>query len=108
MLSLIQKQSALTGIINDNLFNMVTVHDDFYDLLLQKKLTAARKFVMDHNYNYEEMYTDLFRNFIPKLEKGVQAQGIIIIADYMNQHAFAIDPEITFTAMLIELMSDCC
>jgi len=105
VLSLLQKYSEMNGIIDENIFNTQTVDKEFYDLILNKKLTDARKYVMEKSYNYDDLFTKLFHEFIPLLENGNRGQGILDIAEYMHRHSFSIDPEINFTALLVELMS---
>jgi len=104
MLSILQKYNLRNGVIDENIFNTNELDDEFYDMILQNKLTDARKYVIERSFNYEELYIGLFRNFIPLLEPGKRAEAYIIIADYQYKHVFAIDPEITFTACLVEIM----
>jgi DNA polymerase III delta prime subunit len=104
MINLLQQYSKKTGMIDNDIFNMEKVDTEFYALLLGKKLTAARKYVMEKQYNPDEMYRNLFDEFVPMLDKGKQSQAILVIAEYMHNSAFSIDKEITLTACMLELM----
>jgi len=104
MINLLQQYSKINGIIDVGVFDIEKVDIEFYQMILNKKLTDARKYVIERSYNPDEMYRNLFDNFVPMLEKPKQAQAIIIIAEMMFKNSFVIDKEINFTACIIELM----
>lgn len=104
MINLLQQYSKKNGIIDVGIFDVEKVDTEFYSLIMNKKLTDARKYVIERNYNFDEMYRNLFDNLVPLLEKPKQAQCILVIAEYMYRNAFVVDKEINFTACLIELM----
>lgn len=105
MISLLQQYSKKNGIIDVGIFDIEKVDTEFYDMVLNKKLTDARRYVIERNYNFDEMYRNLFDNFVPMLDKPKQAQAILVIAEYMYRNAFVIDKEINFTAALLEIMA---
>lgn len=107
MISTLQKCAKMYDIIDENVLNMTTVDNELYDLIMEKDLTEARRFILNKNYNFDEMYTDLYKNFVPLLERDVQPQAIVIIAQYQYESAFAINKEIPLMACLIDIMSDC-
>jgi len=104
MIGLLYQYSKMNKCIDNNIFNFEKVDMEFYDLLLKKKLTLARKFVIEKNYNYDEMYRNLFDNFVPLLDKNLQGQAIIIISEFMFRSSTVIDKEINFTACMLELI----
>lgn len=108
MTSLLQKYSKMYGIIDANILKMASVGSELYDMILDKNLTGARQFIIDNAYAYDELYTDLFKNFVPLLEKEDQPQAILIISQYQYEQAFSINKEIPFCACMIELMNECC
>lgn len=101
-----QKYSSVNGIIDANIFNYEKIDDEFYNYIINKEFGKARKYMLDKDYNYDEMFTNLYREFVPMLEPRKQAQTIITIAEYMYRNAFVIDKEINFSALLLELMGD--
>lgn len=103
MLSLLQKYSMMNGMIDKNLFSYSSVDDKLYELLIEKKFTAARQFVLDSGYNFDEMYPVLYREFVPRLALPKQAQAIMSIADWQFKSNFCADKEIPFAALLLEL-----
>ena len=103
-IQLCQQYSNTNGIIDNNIFNFEKLDEEFYDYLLKKQFNKARKYVIEKNYDYTEMYSNLYKEFIPKLEKSIQPQAILVIAQYQYWHTNVVDPEINFAACLIELM----
>lgn len=103
MLSLCQQFNDIHGCINNDIFSMSEVDSEFYDYVLNRNLTKAREYVINKNMNYDELYSLLFKNLIPKMEKQHQAQTIILLADYQSRHC--IDKELNFAACLLEIMS---
>jgi replication factor C small subunit len=106
MLITLQEYSKINGTVDTGVFDFESVDSELYTLIINKKLTAARKFILDNNYNYEVLYRALYDNLLPLIDdKSKQAQTIISIAEYMYRDAFVIDKEINFVALLLELMS---
>lgn len=107
MYGILQQYSKQNGIIDKNIFNFESVDDQFYEMILNKKFTLARQFMLDSGYNYNDMYSDLYTNFVPMIsDKSKQGQIILIIADWQYKSSFSTNPEIPFSAMLFELMSN--
>jgi len=107
MYGLVQQYSTMNGIIDSNIFNYESVDDQLYDFILNKKFTLARQFMIDSGYNYADMYADLYTNLVPKIsDKSKQGQIILIIADWQYKASFSSNPEIPFSAMLFEIMSN--
>jgi len=104
VVQLCQQYSAINGNIDANIFNYEKVDAEFYDFILSKQFNKARKYMLDKSYNYDEMYTNLYREYVPLLPAREQPHTIITIAEYMYRNAFAIDKEINFSALLLELM----
>ena len=104
MIGLLEQYNNTVGIINNDIFNFDLIDEKFYEYIDKKQLTKARKYLLDTNKNIEEVYRELFDNYIPRLSKEKQGQGILIIAEYMNNHSMSIDPEINLIACLLELM----
>jgi len=106
MINLLQQYSKKSGMIDSGIFNVEKVDTEFYEMIMNKKLTDARKYVIERNYNHDEMYRNLFDNLVPLLAKPKQAPCILVIAEYMYRNAFVVDKEINFTACLIEIMGN--
>ncbi len=107
MYGLLQQYSTATGIIDKNIFNVASIDEEFYNLIFNKKLTLARKYIMDAGYNYDEMYSNLMRDFVPLIEdKMKQAEVILVLAKYQYQSNFCADKEIQFAACLIDIMKE--
>jgi replication factor C small subunit len=104
MINLLQMYSKSNRIIDVGIFDVMKVDMEFYQMILDRKLTNARKYLIERNYNPDEMYRQLFDNFVPMLDKSKQAQCILIIANYMYQSNFSIDKEITLVACILEII----
>jgi DNA polymerase III delta prime subunit len=104
MINLLQQYSKSNGIIDSGIFNVDKVDIEFYKMILNRKLTDARKYLIEKNYEYTELYTQMYHNFIPMVDKSKQAQIIIILAEYQYKNAFSIDKELNAVACLLEIM----
>lgn len=103
--NLLQQYSAMNGHIDKNILNFVSVDDQFYQLLLEKKLKSARQYILDSGYDLDEMYSDLYNNFLNKIDdKNKEAQVIIILADYQKWSGQVADKELHFAACMAEIM----
>lgn len=105
MISLLQKCFKLNGRIDDDIFKLSEVDNELYDLILAKKFTDARAYVVQHSYSYIDLYSKLLTNLVPLLPKEVRGQNIITIAEYEYRTAFSSDPSLQFAACLIEIIS---
>lgn len=105
MVQLLQQYSMEFGVINENIFSYQDIDDEFYDFLLNKQLTKARKYLIDRNMNPEEVYSKLFNNFVLKLPKEKQGQAIITLAQYGSWHNNTVDTELNMVAALLELIA---
>ena len=105
MIGALQRISLSTGIVNDEVLKESTDLTTFYDLLLQKKVMDCRKFLIEGGFEYANMYSYLFRDFVPMIKDGnAQNEVIILIGKYMFYHSSSVDPEVTFTALMCELI----
>ncbi len=106
MFKSLQCEFIENGEITLDVVRLTSIDKDFYDMLLGKRLTDARRYLIEKQAAYGEMYTKLFREFLPLVEnKAKQANVILTVADYMDKHTRSIDAEITFTACMIQIMT---
>jgi DNA polymerase III delta prime subunit len=104
VVQLCQQYSSINGNIDSAIFDYEKIDEEFYTYVLNKDFKNARKYMIDKSYNYDEMFTNLYRAFVPMLPKREQPHTIITIAEYMYRNAFVIDKEINFSACLLEIM----
>lgn len=95
------KNKTITNDILD--FNIAD--DDFVDMVLARKYTAVRQYVIDMNYGYDELYTLMFNHLVPKLPMRSKAECIIQLAKYSDMSTRAINKEIIFCACILEVIS---
>ena len=104
MIKLTQQYSTMYGLISDDIFRFREIEEELALLIMSKKVTQARKFIMDKGYDYDTLYRFLFDNIVPKIEsKDSRALAILTIDDYMRGSATSIDKEITFSACMVKL-----
>jgi DNA polymerase III delta prime subunit len=106
MISLCQKYSKINKCIDENIFSYDNVDDEFYTFIFEKKLGKARKYLIGKNYNYSELYRELFDNLLPKIQADKQGKILLIIAEYMHRHSTVIDQEINASACLFEIIAN--
>jgi len=105
MIVLLEQYSSINNnVINSDIFAFKSIDNELYKLIYENHITQARKFIIEHEYDFADLYRALFDNYIPMLDTpSKKGQAYILLAQYMNWHAFAIDKEINFTSLLIEL-----
>lgn len=102
----LQLEYMENGQITLEVTKTVTIDKDFYNYMLDKQLTNARKYLIEKNVNFSEMYGKLYREFLVLVEnKAIVAQIILKIQHYAHEHVTSIDPEICFCALMIDIMS---
>jgi len=106
MINLIASYSKQYDVLTNGIFTHQDIDDSLSDMIIDRKLTKARQFIIDNNYKYEELYTYLFDVLVPKLDNTVQGAVIVSIEHYMNNSMNSMNPEITFTACLISIIED--
>lgn len=105
MINLLQQYSKKSGMIDSGIFDVEKVDTEFYEMIMNKKLTDARRYVIERNLNADELYRQLFINFVPLISKQKQAQVILVLAQYQHWNVLCVDKELNFAACLIEIMS---
>lgn len=93
--------------INDEIFDMVMIDEEFFDMIINKRFDKARKYLIQKNVNYSDIYRVLFDNILPKISKENRAQAICIIGQGLRWDGMVADKEINFCACLAELMMEC-
>jgi len=105
VIQLCQQYSEMNGNIDMDILNFEKVDEEFYEFVMSKKFNKARRYLIERNYDYTEMFTNLYKEFVPRLEGHLQPQIIIILAEYQYKHSFAVDPELNFAACMLEIMN---
>lgn len=106
MLILIQQCKSQYGLITKDIFTIQDLGDEFYDLVIGKKFTDARKYVIDHSYSYDELYSVLKTNLLDNGkvdDKSKRAALYMILNEYDYKSKFVNDKELNFAACLMEM-----
>lgn len=104
MIGLLQQQSIVVGDINNTIFDIGKVDQELFDYVLNNNLSGARKYVIENNCNYSEVYSSFFRNFIPLVSDTKKAPVIITLAKYAHMNGQVIDQELNLSAAFLEIM----
>lgn len=106
MVKYIQCEYIENGMITENVTKYASVNSEFYNYILDKKYTLARKYVIENQIPIGETYSKLFREFIPLVsEKTKQAEILLIVDEYAHKHVTSFDPEIPLAACLLRIIS---
>lgn len=104
MIKLCQQYSAMYGMISDDIFRFKQIEEELTELIINKKVTATRKYVLDKNYDYDQLYRFMFDHVVPKIEdRQKRAMAVLVIDEYMRGSMMTLDKEITFSACLLRL-----
>lgn len=103
MISILQKYSMMKGKIDADILYFKDIGEELAKMVMEKKLTEARKYINEHGLTYSDVFKFLFENVVPQMSK--KGQAIILIADYEHKCSFSSDPSIQLAACLVELFS---
>jgi hypothetical protein len=107
MIKLLRDCFERYGVINSEIFKIKKLNDDtFYKLILEKKITKARRYIIDNNIDYSEIYGLIRKNMLDAdiiENKEVRAGLYVTLAEYDFRQAFVSDPELNFAACLFEI-----
>jgi len=109
MLSMVSKVASMYGKVTlENISTSETLRQQLYKLIEDKDLTGARKFVINNSLDVGELYSQMWREWVNDMDIQVQAVLIPKLATYQYQHNFVLDPELNFTACILEIISALC
>lgn len=105
MISILQKYATMYDRIDSNIFSTSDVNSELFEYIIDKKFTKAREYIIQNNYDFGELYPIMYRQFSPLIaDMSKRAEVIILIAQYQSTHPQAIDQELNFSAMLLEII----
>jgi replication-associated recombination protein RarA len=105
VLKTLSQEAKTKGVISSEILSIGKGHDELYNLLLARKFTECRKFVIENVVHPDEIYTLLFKEFVPKLPTGLQWDFIIKINEYQYMNAMVPDKELCLAACMAEIIS---
>lgn len=106
MVKSIQIEYLESGFVTENVVKFATVDSEFYNYILDRKYTSARRYVIENNLPIAEVYSKLFREFVPLVPKDKQPAVIITIGEYADKHTRSFDPEIPLACCLIQIIGN--
>jgi len=106
ILKVLQQYALSNGNVIDRGILQINVLDDtFFNLVLDGNYTKAKEWVLTNDIPIDVTYTELYERFLPKLnnDKSKYAPSLIKINQHQVWHGQAINPELNFLALLMEL-----
>lgn len=106
MIKLINDSRSQYGMLSNEILTTGTVNKEFYDLLLTKKFTKARKYILDNNINYTDIYGLIMENLLNNnrvTDKSVRGELYTILATYSYQSVMAPNKELMFNGCMMEM-----
>lgn len=99
--TMLQKYSMMKGKIDSGIVEYAQIADELANLVLNKKLGEARKYINEHGLSY----TDVFAFFMDHVAPKVKNPGdcILNIAQYEYQANLSSDPSIQVAACIVSI-----
>lgn len=102
MIKSLQFYAEMHGKIDINILNYKLVDDKLIDLILENKITEARQFISNNNYDFTEVFKKFDECMVPKL--SMKSSAIKAIATWEANACISSMPEIQIAACMIELL----
>lgn len=106
MVKILGQYSRTSSYIDNGIFNVSTLDDEFFDLLFNKKITDLRKYLAGQDYNYSGLYRELYDKLLPRISNAsTLAAAMSYIREGLRDDASSSDKEITFAGCCVDLMT---
>ncbi len=106
MTGVLQDLAKMYGKIPENVAGIDTDYSALFDLIFKKDIGACRKLIIENSYNIPDIYSVLFREFVPLVKSPeVQNVVILIVAKWADIHTRSIDHELVITACIVDIIS---
>jgi len=107
MLKILDQFQKTYGEINKTIFTVEAIDEEFYDYIMNCDMKHIREYIVQRNLNYDELYTNIYENIIPKISGRVRGEAILIINEGQKWNNQVANKEINFIATIYELIRDC-
>lgn len=98
----LQKYAMMKGKIDESIIENTQIGEELAELILNKHLSEARKYINEHGLNYTDVFEFLMEHVVPKLSN--KGSAIINIAHYEANCVISNDPTIQIAACIVELI----
>ena len=103
MIATCQKYAMMYDKVDKDIVYFKDVGEELATLVLNKKLTEARRYISEHGLSYSDVFKFFFDELVPKLKN--KGQAILNISDYEYKCSFSSDPSIQIAACMVDLFS---
>jgi hypothetical protein len=93
--------------INENIFTVDSLDDEFYKFILEGKIKSIREYIVQRNLNYDEMYNNLYYNLVPMLDIKARGDAIVLINEGQKFNNQVANQELNFMATIYKIFSTC-
>ncbi|MCQ2209595.1 MAG: AAA family ATPase [Paludibacteraceae bacterium] len=101
----LQKMSNMYPEINESAVKTMENETELSMLLFGKHLSQAREYVSSRNMSHSEVFDNLFKNFVPMVDKMKQPTCILILSKYDFQCSMSVNVDIQIAACMYELIT---
>jgi hypothetical protein len=93
------------NIIDAGILKVNVLDDTFFNFILKSDYTNAKEWIFKNDIPIDITYTELYERFLPKIsdDKSKYAPALIKINQHHIDHSRAINPELNFIALVMEL-----
>lgn len=104
-INILEQFGTMCGHIDERILSYKVVDDKLTELILAKDILSVRRFVVENGYDYDQLYTYLFNEIVPKISVPKnKAYAISLIRNGMVDSVVAIDKEIVFVDTLLQIV----
>lgn len=104
MLNTLQMFSKQNEMITNDIFNVERINQELWDYILGCKYVPAIKYVLTNNYDYDELYGLMYREFLPLVPNGAKAGVIDVLAEHCVWSSQVVHKDLIFSDTLVKIM----
>lgn len=98
-----QKYAMMKGQIDDGLVSYAQIGDELANLILNRKLTDARKYISERGLSFTDVFIFMMDNVVPNEKIKNKGDAILNIAQYEYQANMSSDPSIQIAACIVSM-----
>ena len=101
IIATLQKYSMMKGKVDSGIVEYAQIADELAELVLNKKLGEARKYINEHGLSYTDVFAFFMDHVVPKVKN--KGDCILNIAQYEYQANLSSDPSIQVAACIVAI-----
>jgi len=105
MINNVSEYSKQYDIIDSNIFSFAVIDDKLAQLIIDLNLKAARQYIVDNQYKYEDLYRFVFDVVIPMVDDEYKVLLYSLTSEYIDIASRSWDQEIVFVGFMASIMT---